>query len=130
MTDTALRDAIREIVVEVMDARIATLIRPLLDAIRAINFELNVSPAPAPSFPRRGPGRPRKDATAAMPAATNGANGATNGTQSVSGPLVAGVRRCGRRSKLTGEQKRARAAAYQKQYRDRKKAEAEAARKN
>jgi hypothetical protein len=91
-----LKDAIGEIV----DARMRSGLGPMVRAVvtEVLQAELGLQT-------KRGPGRPPKSASLA---------GATNGG--------AAPARRGRRSKYTPEQKRLRAAAYQRQYRLKQKA--------
>jgi hypothetical protein len=94
-----LRDAVADIV----DARLRSGLGPLVRQVvmEVLGEQLGING----STPRRGPGRPPK-------------------SPSIEGLIAAPAAGRGRRGKLTLEQKRRRAAEYQRQYRLRKKAEA------
>jgi hypothetical protein len=91
-----LKDAVAEIIEQRMRAGIVPIVRAVVGEVLKQEFGLE-------GAARRPRGRPPKSARAA-------------------GVAAAPKARPGRRSKLTVEQKRARAAAYQRQYRRKQKA--------
>jgi hypothetical protein len=94
-----LKDAIRRLIAEELHSEMESMIREIVR--RVLHEELEIG-APV----KRGPGRPRKYPL----------------SEGLS--VSAAPRRGGRKRKYTAEQRRERAAAYQRKYRLRKKAEA------